>query len=73
MARIMALKDTNAPRKPPKIIMMGPPGVEIGKHARQISEKYKLIYIDVDQMVKDCVRRKELEQHEEVRMMIKAG
>jgi hypothetical protein len=29
MARMLALKDSNAPRKPPKIIMMGPPGVEL--------------------------------------------
>ena len=57
MARIINLKDSNAPRKPPKIIMMGPPGVDIQKHAKQISSKYKLIFIDVNQMVKDCVRR----------------
>ena len=57
MARIMMLKDSNAPRKPPKIVMMGPPGVELNKHAKEISAKYKLIYIDVNQMVKDCVRR----------------
>jgi len=29
MARIMMLKDSNAPRKPPKLVMMGPPGVEL--------------------------------------------
>jgi adenylate kinase len=73
MARKLALKDSNAPRKPPKIIMMGPPGVELTKHAKKIAEKYKLIFIDVDQMVKDCVRRQELAQHEEVRLLIKAG
>jgi hypothetical protein len=57
MARLLALKDTNAPRKPPKIVMMAPPGVDLNKFARQIADKYKLIYIDTNQMVKDCVRR----------------
>lgn len=34
MARLLALKDTNAPRKPPKIVMMGPPGVDLNAFAR---------------------------------------
>ena len=72
MARIGNLKDSNAPRKPPKIIMMGPPGVDIQHHAKQISAKYKLIYIDVNQMVKDCVRR-EGDNANELRQKIKEG
>ena len=72
MARMLALKDSNAPRKPPKIIMMGPPGVELRQHATDISKKYKLIYIDVDQMVKDYVRR-EGDSAEELRQIIKSG
>jgi len=72
MARIGNLKDSNAPRKPPKIIMMGPPGVDISKHAKQISEKYKLICIDVNQMIKDCVRR-EGDNANELRQKIKEG
>lgn len=72
MARMLALKDSNAPRKPPKIIMMGPPGVELRQHATEISKKYSLIYIDVDQMVKDYVRR-EGDSAEELRQIIKSG
>jgi adenylate kinase family enzyme len=72
MARMLSLKDSNAPRKPPKIILMGPPGVELSQHANEISKKYKLIYIDVDQMVKDCVRR-EGDSAEELRQIIKNG
>ena len=29
MARLLTLKDSNAPRKPPNIIMMEPPGVDL--------------------------------------------
>jgi len=29
MARHLMLKDSTAPRKPPRIILMGPPGVEV--------------------------------------------
>lgn len=29
MARHLMLKESNAPRKPPRIILMGPPGVEL--------------------------------------------
>jgi hypothetical protein len=72
MARMLALKDSSAPRKPPKIIMMGPPGVELRMHAKEIQMKYKLIYIDVDQMVKDCVRR-EGESADALRQIIKNG
>jgi hypothetical protein len=48
MARLLLLKDSNAPRKPPKIIMMGPPGVDLREHASSLAQKYKLIYIDCD-------------------------
>jgi len=48
MARMMQLKKSNAPRKPPKIIMMGPPGVDLKEHAKNFSMKYKLVYIDTD-------------------------
>lgn len=72
MARMLALKDSKAPRKPPKIILMGPPGVELRQHASSICDKYKLIYIDVDQMLKDYIRR-EGDQAEELRQIIKFG
>ena len=57
MARLLLLKDSQAPRKPPKIIMMGPPGVDLREHASSLAQKYKLIYIDSDQLVKDSIRR----------------
>ena len=36
-ARILFLKDSSAPRKPPKIILMGPPGVETRQYANSIA------------------------------------
>jgi hypothetical protein len=29
MARLLLLKDSDAPKKAPRIIMMGPPGVDL--------------------------------------------
>lgn len=72
MARLLLLKDSNAPRKPPKIIMMGPPGVDLREHASTIARKYKLIYIDSDQLVKDSIRR-EGESAQDLRQIIKNG
>ena len=48
IARILFLSESNAPRKPPKIILMGPPGVDTRDYANDISHKYKLINLDVD-------------------------
>lgn len=48
MARLLTLKDCNFPKKPARIIMMGPPGVDLREHATTLSTKYKLIQIDYD-------------------------
>lgn len=37
IVRILFLKDSNAPRKPPKVILMGPPGVETREQANIIA------------------------------------
>lgn len=57
MARLLQLKESDAPKKPPRIIMMAPPGVDLIQHADYISQKYKLINIDIDQLTKDFIRR----------------
>lgn len=57
IVRILFLKDSLAPRKPPKIILMGPPGVETRMHANNLAQKYKLVNLEVDQICKDLVRR----------------
>lgn len=48
MARYMQMKESKAPKKAPRIIIMGPPGVDLEEHAIRISERYKLVYIDID-------------------------
>lgn len=45
LAKIMKLKDTNAPRRPQRIILMGSPGSKKEQYALRIAEKYKLIYV----------------------------
>jgi hypothetical protein len=59
IARILFLKESSAPRKPPKIILMGPPGVDTQEHAAQVAAKYRLINLDVDQLCKDWIRRRD--------------
>lgn len=57
IARILFLTESNTPRKPPKIIIIGPPGVDTKHYADAISVKYKVINLDVDQICRDLVRR----------------
>lgn len=72
MARLLGMKESKAPKKAPRIIIMGPPGVDLEEHAIQLSKKYRLVYIDIDQLVKDYVRRGG-EEANELRVMIKNG
>lgn len=57
IARVLKLKNTKAPRRPQRIILMGPPGSETESQARKIAQKYKLVYVQVMQMFKDAIRR----------------
>jgi len=36
---------------------MGPPGSEKQNHALKVAEKYQLIYVQVNQLLKDAIRR----------------
>ena len=53
MARHLNLKESNAPRKPPKIILMGPPGVELVQHSEQISKRYGLVCLEMESLLKE--------------------
>ena len=57
VVKILKLKDTNAPRRPQRIILMGSPGSKKEQYAQRIAEKYKLIYVQVSQLVKEIMRR----------------
>lgn len=57
IVRVLKLKSTKAPRRPQRIILMGPPGADKEAHALRIAEKYQLIYVQVPQLIKDAIRR----------------
>jgi len=57
IVRIMKLKDTNAPRRPQRIILLGSPGSRKEHYAVKIAEKYKMVYVQVPQLVKEVTRR----------------
>lgn len=55
--RVLKLKNSKAPRRPQRVILMGPPGSDTESHAKAIAHKYKLVYVQVTQMLKDAIRR----------------
>lgn len=55
--RILKLKNTNAPRRPQRIILMGSPGSKKEQYALRIAEKYQVVYVQVQQLIKEVTRR----------------
>lgn len=45
--RILKLQNTNAPRRPQRIILMGSPGSKKEQYALRIAEKYQVVYVQV--------------------------
>ena len=43
--RILKLKNTNAPRRPQRIILMGSPGSKKEQYALRIAERYQMVYV----------------------------
>ena len=56
IVRILKLNRSKGPRRPPRILLMGPPGCGKTEQARRLAEKYKLQYIKVSHMLKDAIR-----------------
>jgi adenylate kinase len=56
IVRILKLNRSKGPRRPPRILLMGPPGCGKTEHARKLAQKYKLQYVKVSEMVKDLAR-----------------
>ena len=54
---ILKLKNTNAPRRPQRIILMGSPGSKKEQYALKIAEKYQVVYVQVSQLIKEASRR----------------
>lgn len=57
VVRILKLRDTNAPRRPQRIFLLGSPGSKKEEYALRIAEKYKLVYVQVSQLIKETMRR----------------
>jgi len=55
--RILKLKNTNAPRRPQRIILMGSPGSKKEQFALRIAEKYQVVYVQVQQLIREVMRR----------------
>lgn len=56
IVRILKLNRSKCPRRPPRILLMGPPGCGKTEHARRLADKYKLQYIKVAHIIKDMIR-----------------
>ena len=57
IAQLLKLNKSNAPRRPPRIILLGPPGCGKTAIAQRIAQKYSLTYVKVSLMIKDLMRK----------------
>jgi AAA+ superfamily predicted ATPase len=56
IVRIYKLNRSKGPRRPPRILLMGPPGCGKTDHAKRLADKYKLQYVKVSHMIKSLIR-----------------
>ena len=56
IARILKLQRSRAPRRPPRVLIMGPPGCGKTLYAQAVAKKYQLQYVKVSHIVKDLIR-----------------
>lgn len=56
IVRILKLTRSKGPRRPPRVLLLGPPGCGKTEHAKKLAAKYKIQYIKVLEMVKDHIR-----------------
>lgn len=57
VARILKLKQVNAPRTCPKILLIGSPGSGKTTQAKMICEQLKAIHIQANRMIKDIIHK----------------
>lgn len=63
--RILKLKKSKGPRRPHRVILLGPPGSQKEKFAQKVADKYKLVYIRVSQLITDHIRREDNKEYAE--------
>jgi SpoVK/Ycf46/Vps4 family AAA+-type ATPase len=56
IVRILKLNRSKGPRRPPRILLMGPPGCGKTDYATKLARKYKLQYVKVSHIIKDLIR-----------------
>jgi ATP-dependent 26S proteasome regulatory subunit len=67
--RCLKIKKSKAPKRPKRIILLGPPGSQKERYAQLIADKYKLVNVRVSQLVTDHIRREENREYvEELRL-----
>lgn len=59
IVRELRLRRTEAPRRPPRVFMFGPPGAGKQTLGKKIAAKYQLVYLKVKNLIKDHIRRNE--------------
>jgi SpoVK/Ycf46/Vps4 family AAA+-type ATPase len=63
--RCLKIKKSKAPKRPKRIILLGPPGSQKERYAEMVAEKYKLVNVRVSQLVTDHIRREERRDYAE--------
>jgi adenylate kinase family enzyme len=67
--RCLKIKKTKAPKRPKRIILLGPPGSQKERYAQWLADKYKLVNVRVSQLITDHIRREENREYvEELRL-----
>ena len=73
IVRILKLTRSKGPRRPPRILLMGPPGCSKTEHAQHLSYKYKVQYVKVSHLIKDFIRNdKNKERAVEMRSLLES-
>jgi len=59
VSKLMAMRGrSSAPRRPPRVVVLGPPGSGRSTQAINLASRYGLVYISSSQLLKDQVERK---------------